>query len=136
LDHFQIYKIDEQNFVVETASDNLAETLYWGHLPHLSLCEIETLKSYLSALNPYLLKKMKGDLALESSLNAQLIEFCNKKDYGIQGKADSDGNKSVKADYKIKSDDDKFSFKAEVSAQENNKGEKKGEVVLEFRANH
>lgn len=136
LDHLEIYKIDEDNYIIETASDALSQTTFWGHLPHLNYNQIETLKSYLIATNPYLLKRMAGDLTLENRFDITTLELCNKQDYGVQGKADTGGNKSIKADYQIKSDDDRFSFKTEVSAKENSKGEKKGEVVFEIRANH
>lgn len=133
LDHIKIHKMNEANFICEIALEQYPEMTYVGHLPALDLLQLDTLKSYLIASNPYLKTVFWGDLNEKAVNLPTLWELCVKGDAGAAAEADTKGNKTAKGDFTIRSDDEKYKAKAQIEYTENEKGEKVGKAKVEVR---
>ena len=136
LDHIHIENFGAQNYVIETAFDSHPYCFYNGHLPSLSSSQAETLQSYLIATTPYLKMQMQGDLSLlVKNIPEYTLELCVKGSYGGEATADSKGNKEVKADATVQSDDGKKSGSIEVKGKQDSEGNKEASVTVSARKN-
>jgi hypothetical protein len=133
LDHFSVQKFDEKNFILEIASQHQSHTTFWGHLPDLYPNQIETLKSYLIATNPYLLKTLSGDLSFTNPYEKSLLKLCVKGGVEVSAESDTKGNKSVKGLGEIRSNDNKSLGLAEIEFKENEKGEKEARAKVTYK---
>lgn len=126
LSYIQCHDFGPNNTVIEMASNNIPEIIINAHLPNYSQNQLNTLKSYFIATNPYLNFHMIGDLA-ENTYLAQnlgyLIMPCTKKGLDLSVEGHKNGDKEVKVDAHVSSDDGSKKLELEAKYSQNNKGE-------------
>lgn len=134
-DYFEVYAIDQDNFIIEAASNHRKELFYIGHLPSLTLDQMNYLKSGIETSCPYVSKIISGDFHYKY-LDFSNFDLCVKREVELSAESDSKGNKSAKGELTIKSDDSKNKASIEYEYKQNDRGEKesraKASIKTEF----
>lgn len=131
LSDVKFHDLGTHNTLVEIASEKIPHIIVNGHLPSYSNHEIDTLKSYLIATNPYLKFLISGDLAQNNMFEQNdqyLILPCKKREFEISVSGNTKGETEVKVDASLSSDDNSKTVHVEGKFSQNEKGETNAEA--------
>jgi len=131
LSHYNISYINSENYFIELGHESFDKLYVLGYLPSLSFENIETLKSYYTATNPYVRSLFCGDFKITQPI--PLWDLCTKGEITVKAEADNKGNKAASGEVKIKSNDQTKSASGSVEVKENKKGEKEARVKVEAK---
>jgi hypothetical protein len=131
LSHIKIDYLNDANYCLELGHETFPHLFIYGYLPHLSNENIDTLKSFYTANNPYISSCFCGDFQTVNLLN--MWDLCTKGEVVVKGEADNKGNKAASGEVRIKSDDQRKSAAGSVEVKENKKGEKETRVKVEAK---
>ena len=131
MDHFKAYVIDNNNFLIEAASERLPNIFYYGHFPNLHLKDIECIRSSLLDMDHFLRKTVAGDLVLLNFSSNPLFELC-KREIEVTASADTKGNKSASAGITFTSENKTESTKIQGEYTEKENGDRQAKVEVKY----
>lgn len=132
IDHFQAYHINNRNFLIEAASENLPQIVYYGYFPSLNEEQIDNIRCTILNMDPYINKIMVGDFVLVDLFSKPLFELC-KRELDVAGSADTKGNKSASAGITITSEDKSSSISVKGEYAEKENGDKEGKIEIKIK---
>lgn len=132
VDYLELHELGSDSFLIELAADNLPYVIMSGILPNDSFEQIDTLRSFITANNPYSKVIMYGDLS-DSAKYLSPWQTCVKNSVELSAEADNKGHKQAFCEYAIKSDDNRNKASTSIEYKENEKGEKEIKAKIKYK---